>query len=55
MFIVDDAIEKGQLVEILSEYKPEPFGLYAVKLSRKFTSAKVNAFIAYLKAYYGDS
>jgi len=55
MFIVNDAIEKGQLVEILTDYKPEPFGLYAVKLSRKFTSAKVNAFIAYLKAYYGDN
>lgn len=52
MFIIGDAIEKGQLVEVLSAYKPAPLGLYAIKLSRKFTSAKVNAFIDYLKAYY---
>ena len=51
-FIVDDAVEKGQLVEILTQYKPEPFGLYAIKLSRKFTSAKVNAFIDHVKTYY---
>lgn len=52
MFIIGDAIAKGQLVEILPEYKPAPLGLYAIKLSRKFTSAKVNAFIDYLKVYY---
>ena len=52
MFIIGDAIEKGQLVEVLSAYKSAPLGLYAIKLSRKFTSAKVNAFIDYLKAYY---
>lgn len=51
-FIVSDAIEKGLLIEILSQYKADPFGLYAIKLSRKFTSAKVNAFIDFLKAYY---
>ena len=51
-FIIGDAEEKGQLVEILSEYKAESFGLYAIKLSRKFTSAKVNAFVDYVKAYY---
>lgn len=55
MFIVNDAIESGQLVEILAAYKPKPMGLYAIKLSRKFTSAKVNAFIEYLKAYYDDN
>jgi DNA-binding transcriptional LysR family regulator len=54
-FIVDDALESGQLVEILTDYKPAPLGLYAIKLSRQFTSAKVNAFIDYLKAYYADS
>tara|TARA_R110000803_G_scaffold76020_3_gene140421 strand:+ start:1964 stop:2854 length:891 start_codon:yes stop_codon:yes gene_type:complete len=54
MFIVNDAVESGQLVEILAAYKPEPFGLYAIKLSRKFTSAKVNAFIDYLKTYYAE-
>ena len=53
-FIIGDAEEKGQLVEILSEYKAESFGLYAIKLSRKFTSAKVNAFVDYVKAYYAQ-
>ena len=53
-FIVNDAIKKGQLVEILADYKSAPHGLYAIKLSRKFTSAKVTAFIDYLKAYYAE-
>ncbi len=51
-FIIGDAVEKGQLIEILSQYQAESFGLYAIKLSRKFTSAKVNAFVDFLKAYY---
>ena len=51
-FIVSEAIAQGTLVEILPEYTPSQLGLYAIKLSRKFTSAKVNAFIDHLKAYY---
>ena len=54
-FIIGDAVEKGLLVEILRQYNAEPFGLYAIKLSRKFTSAKVNAFIDYLKTYFSPS
>ncbi len=58
-FIVNDAINKGQLQEILPDYRPEPFGLYAVRQSRKFTPAKVIAMINYLKengsAFYARS
>jgi DNA-binding transcriptional LysR family regulator len=53
-FIVGDAVEKGQLIELLTDYKADPFGLYAIKLSRKFTSVKVNAFIDYVKAYFAE-
>jgi len=48
-FIVGDAIEKGQLKEILCDFSPTPFGLYAMRLSRKFTPTKVSTFIDYLK------
>ncbi|WP_085296738.1 LysR family transcriptional regulator [Cognaticolwellia mytili] len=53
-FIIGDAIKNGQLIEVLSGYKSDGIGLYAIKLSRKFTSAKVIAFIDYLKAYYAE-
>jgi DNA-binding transcriptional LysR family regulator len=54
-FIVSEALQCGQLVEILSPYRPEPLGLYAMKLSRKFTPAKVNVFVDYLKEYFSST
>ena len=42
-------ILKGSLKIILTEFAPKPLGLYAVKLSRQFTPAKVNALIDFLK------
>jgi len=49
-FIVAEALEKGQLKEILCDFVPIPFGLYAMRLSRKYTPTKVSTFIDYLKA-----
>jgi len=48
-FVYQNAIEEGSLKIILPEFAPKPLGLYAVKLSRRFTPAKVNAIIDYLK------
>jgi len=51
-FIINDAIKKGELQEILADFRPQPFGLYAVRQSRDFTPAKVTAMINYLKENY---
>lgn len=51
-FIIQEAVAKGQLQIILSEFSPKSFGLYAVKLSRKFTPVKVRAMIDYLQATF---
>lgn len=51
-FIVEEALARGELVEVLKAYRPNSLGLYAIKLSRKHTPAKVTAFIEYLQAHY---
>jgi DNA-binding transcriptional LysR family regulator len=51
-FIVEDALNDGRLRKILADYCPEPFNLYAVRQSRRFTPAKVRALIDYLKAHF---
>ena len=48
-FVYQNAIKEGSLKIILAEFAPKPLGLYAVKLSRQFTPAKVNALIDFLK------
>jgi DNA-binding transcriptional LysR family regulator len=48
-FIIKDAIKKDELREVLADFRPQPFGLYAVRQSREFTPAKVTAMINYLK------
>ncbi len=51
-FIVQDALQDGRLKSILPSYCPEPFGLYAVRLSRYFTPARVRLFIDFLKEQF---
>jgi len=53
-FIVEDALEDGRLKAILTDYNPEPLGLYAVRPSRHFTPARVRALIDYLKEQLDD-
>ncbi len=48
-FVVGDALADGTLRAILPRHRPEPFGLYAMRLSRKFTPARVRLFIEFLK------
>ncbi len=51
-FIVQDALDDGRLKAVLTSHPIEPFGIYALKLSRHFTPARVRLFIDYLKELY---
>lgn len=53
-FIVANALQAGTLKAILTEYCPKPFGLYAVRPSRKFTPARIKRLIEYFKEVFGD-
>lgn len=53
-FIVGDAIKQGKLSIILSEFEPEPVGLYAVYPHRKLLTPKLRAFIDFISNYYGE-
>ena len=53
VFIVEEALKDGRLVKILNDHKIESVSLYAVKLSRQFTPAKVKLMIDYLKSSLG--
>jgi DNA-binding transcriptional LysR family regulator len=44
-FIVEDAINDGRLISILSEYTTLEFGLYAIYPHRKYVAKKVRCFI----------
>ncbi len=51
-FIVAEALQSGSLKAILSEYCPKPYGLYAVRASRKFTPGRIKKLIDYLKEVF---
>ncbi len=51
-FIVRDALRDKRLQVVLPSYGPKSFGLYALRLSRRFTPAKVRLFIDYLKEQF---
>ncbi|QDF75038.1 MULTISPECIES: LysR family transcriptional regulator [Shewanella] len=54
-FLVSKAFRRGQLKAILTDYAPEPFGLYAVYVHRKFLASKVRCFVDALSQYYGKT
>lgn len=45
LFLIGEDLRAGRLVEVLSEYRAEELGIYAVYPSRKHLSAKVRAFV----------
>jgi len=49
LFALEQAIEDGRLTRVLEGYEPPPFGLYAVRLSRQFTPARLRLFIDFLR------
>ena len=53
-FIVGEAIKQGQLKIVLSEFEPEPMGLYAVYPHRKLLANKLRSFVDFLSTYYGQ-
>ncbi|AUD78817.1 LysR family transcriptional regulator [Kangiella profundi] len=53
-FIVGPYIAQGKLKPILTQYKQDPLGLYAVYPHRKYLSAKVRSFIDHLQSFFGD-
>ncbi|BFU59805.1 putative HTH-type transcriptional regulator [Rodentibacter sp. JRC1] len=47
-FILDDAFKKGELIEILPEYKQQQLDIHIVYPNRRHLPAKVRAFIEFL-------
>ncbi len=47
-FIVKPLLESGELVEILENFRPAPYNIYAVYPSRRHLSAKVRTFVDFL-------
>lgn len=54
-FALEAALADGRLVTILQGYEPPPFGLYAVRLSRHFTPARLRLFIDFLRESFGPT
>jgi DNA-binding transcriptional LysR family regulator len=48
LFIVEDDLKAGHLVQVLSQYSSSDFGIYAVYPSKKHLSAKVRTFVDFL-------
>lgn len=53
-FVVEDALADGRLRQLLPDYSPAPFGLYAVRQSSRLIPARVRLFIEYLNEAFGD-
>jgi len=51
-FIAADGLANGRLITVLSDFAPKPLGLYAIKLSRKYTPTKVKVMIEYLREVF---
>ncbi len=51
-FIVQEALDKAQLIPLLTAYTTAPMGLYVLRPTRSFTPARIQLFIEYLKSVY---
>ena len=54
-FIVDPMLESGALVEILKNFRPAPYNIYAVYPSRRHLSAKVRTFVDFLATRFAKT
>ncbi|MCE9678679.1 LysR family transcriptional regulator [Shewanella sp. AS1] len=54
-FLVSQALKEGKLVALMEDYTPEPLGLYAVYVHRKFLASKVRSFVSCLSQYFGKT
>ncbi len=53
-FAIEDALSDGRLRQVLPTFSPVPFGLYAVRISRQFTPARLRLFIEFLRESFAD-
>lgn len=53
-FVVQDALADGRLRQVLPGSSPAPFGLFAVRISRQFTPARLRLFIDFLRESFGE-
>lgn len=53
-FVVQDALTDGRLRQVLPGFSPVPFGLFAVRLSRQFTPARLRLFIEFMRESFGE-
>ena len=53
-FVVQDALTDGRLRQVLPGFSPVPFGLFAVRLTRQFTPARLRLFIEFLHESFGE-
>ena len=53
-FIVKSALTERKLVSIMEDFVTVPAGLYAIRVSRQFTPAKVRLLIEFLKSKLGS-
>lgn len=54
-FIVKPLLESGALIEILANFRPAPYNIYAVYPSRRHLSAKVRTFVDFLAARFAKT
>lgn len=52
-FVAQDALADGRLRQILPDFNRAPSGLFAVRLSRQFTPARLRLFIEFLRESFG--
>lgn len=52
-FYVGEDLERGRLKAVLTDYRVQEYGIYAVYPSRKHLTAKVKSFIDFLSERYG--
>lgn len=55
LFIVEEDLRSGRLVQVLEQYTSSQYGIYAVYPSRKHLSAKVRTFVDFLVAHLGSA
>jgi len=53
-FVVREALENGELIEVLPNLEKSSFGMYAIYPHRKYLPLKVKAFIGFLEQYYHE-
>ena len=53
LFIVEEDLKAGRLVQVLEHYTSAEYGIYAVYPSRQHLSAKVRTFVDFLVAHLG--